>query len=116
MSVAVLLVAIRLTRDPTRYSPDVHARIGVFLVTLAVGFIYYLGLYSASATLFTVGIYFYASSLDRRGAWAVYGTCAGLYLLATGAIAFDLVPDLAVFSVRDVPLVRPAGTASRSSR
>jgi hypothetical protein len=103
LAVAILLVAMTQTRDPARYSPTLHARLGVALVALGVAFIYYLGLYSASATLFTVGIYFYAANLHRRGAWAVYATCAGLYFLLTGAIALDLVPDLSLFSVKDVP-------------
>ena len=50
-------------------------------------FVYYLGLYSASATIFTVGIYFFANTLDRRGSRLVYGLCAGLYFAITAAIA-----------------------------
>ena len=96
---ATLLVA----RETARYTAQVALVSGVLLGVCAVGIIYYLGLYSASTTIFTVGIYFFGSSQSRRVATTVYLTVAGLFFFATAAIALDLLPDLSVFSVSGVP-------------
>ncbi len=98
----VCLAAVVIGRDRKRYTPRVAAGFAVALTSLAVVVIYYLGLYSASATLLSVGIYFYGSSESRAVARLAYINCAALYFVVTLGIAIDLIPDLAVFSVEHV--------------
>ena len=85
-------------RRGERTSTNVAAGGAAVLVALAVGIIYFLGLYSAAATLLSVGIYFYGSSESRRVARTAYGVTAALYFIGTLAIALDLVPDHGVMS------------------
>ncbi len=98
----ICLAALVIGKDRSRYTPRVAATFAIALTALAVVVIYFLGLYSASATLLSVGIYFYGSSESRWVARTAYGTAAILYFLVTLAIAIDFVPDLAVFSVNHV--------------
>ncbi len=98
----ICLAALVIGKDRSRYTPRVAATFAIALTALAVVVIYFLGLYSASATLLSVGIYFYGSSESRWVARTAYGTAAILYFLVTLAIAVDFVPDLAVFSVNHV--------------
>lgn len=92
-----------ISPDRRRYTPTVAAAGAVALTALATVVIYYLGLYSASASVLSVGIYFYGSSESRRVARAAYGTAAVLYFIGTFGIAVGAIPDLAVFSVKEVP-------------
>jgi serine/threonine-protein kinase len=96
---AMLVIA----RDPRRYTPQVALASALVLSPLAVVIIYYLGLYSASATFLSVGIYFYGTSQSRAVAWTAYATTALLYFVFTLSIAVDVIPDLAVFSAAHVP-------------
>ncbi len=91
------------SRTPARYTPRAALTSALLLSPLATGIIYYLGLYSASMTFLTVGIYFYGTSQSRKVAWGAYLTIAAIYFVGTLAIAIDLLPDLAVFSVSHVP-------------
>jgi serine/threonine-protein kinase len=100
---AVCGTALWIAKDEARYTPRVATWIGVLCGAFAIGVVYYLGLYSASSTIFTVGIYFFGSSQDRRVARTTYATIALLYFGTTAAIASDLLPDLAVFPVTSVP-------------
>ncbi len=95
--------ALLLARDERKYTARVALLAGVLSAVFALGVVYYLGLYSASSTIFTVGIYFFGSSQHRRVARTTYATIALSYFLMTAAIAGDLLPDLAVFSVALVP-------------
>ncbi|NUP08968.1 MAG: protein kinase, partial [Polyangiaceae bacterium] len=99
---ATCLGLLLVSRDRARYTPNVAAAGAVALSSLAIVVMYYLGLYSASATLLSVGIYFYGSSESRRVARAAYITTSALYFVVTLAIALDVIPDLAVFSVERV--------------
>ncbi|NUO47518.1 MAG: protein kinase [Polyangiaceae bacterium] len=92
-----------IARDPKRYSTRWALGSAIALPPLATIIIYYLGLYSASMTFLTVGIYFYGTSRSKRVAWGGYITIAVFYFLGTAAIAVDIIPDLAVFSVANVP-------------
>ena len=95
--------ALVIARRDERYTPRVAMISGVLCAVTAIGVVYYLGLYSASSTIFTVGIYFFGSSQHKRVARTTYATIALLYFLGTAAIASDWLPDLAVFSVTHVP-------------
>ncbi len=101
--VLVLVAGLRLANDPVHYTRRIQTLLGVTCMILGVTFVYYLGLFSASSTIFAVAIYFFASTLDRRGARIVYATCAVLYFAFTAAIAADLWPDLSLFSAKDLP-------------
>jgi len=99
-SVISLFVVVRATKKT--YTPRVALATGVVLIPLAIAIIYYLGLFSAAATLLAVGIYFFGSSQVRKVAWATYLICAGGYFVVTLLIAISILPDLAVFSVAHV--------------
>ncbi len=101
VAAAICLVLVKRAKART-YSPQVALVTAVTLVPVAIAIIYYLGLFSAAATLLTVGLYFFGSSQNRKVAWAAYLTCAILYFVATLLIALSVVPDLAVFSVNAV--------------
>jgi tRNA A-37 threonylcarbamoyl transferase component Bud32 len=106
LSLAAATIAFfveRTSREPARYTPRVAAMAGVALSSLAIGVIYFLGLFSAAATLLSLGIYFYGSSQSRTVARSVYAVCAGLYFLLTAAIALGALPDLGVFTSAGVP-------------
>jgi tRNA A-37 threonylcarbamoyl transferase component Bud32 len=92
-----------LAREPARYTPRLAAASGVGLSLLAVGVMYFLGLFSAAATLLSLGIYFFGSSQSRTVARGVYAACAGAYFVLTAAMAIDVLPDLGVFSASAVP-------------
>ena len=102
LAAVICLAALVIGKDRSRVAPRVAATFAILLTALAVVVIYFLGLYSASATLLSVGIYFYGSSESRWVARAAYATAASLYFVMTLAIAVDLIPDLAVFSVNHV--------------
>ena len=102
LAAVICLAALLIGRERSRYTPRVAASFAVALTALAVVVIYFLGLYSASATLLSVGIYFYGSSESRWVARTAYATAAILYFIVTLLIAVDVVPDLAVFSVNHV--------------
>ena len=78
-TVACLFLLSRAKQQ--RYTPELAAAAALVLTPLAIGIIYYLGLYSASATLLTVGIYFFGSSQVRNVAWSAYIACAVLYFI-----------------------------------
>jgi eukaryotic-like serine/threonine-protein kinase len=100
----ICVTTLILARDERRYTPRVALVSGVLLSLLAIGVIYYLGLFSASATLFTVGIYFFGSSRYRSVARTVYGTTAISYFIATLLIAIEILPDLSVFPATHLDL------------
>jgi eukaryotic-like serine/threonine-protein kinase len=85
-------------REDRHWTPRLAAAIGVTLCFLGVGVIYYLGLYSAAAAVFTLGLYFFCGSSDAQSATAVYVTGAILYFAVSGAIALGVLPDLSLFS------------------
>lgn len=98
----VSLVFFVISRTPTRYTRGAALTSALLLSPLATLIIYYLGLYSASMTFLTVGLYFYGTSQSRRVAWWAYGSISALYFAGTLAIALDVIPDLAVFNVTHV--------------
>jgi hypothetical protein len=101
---AIVCFAFARLAAKKMYTPEIAQGGSVLLVALATFVIYYLGLFSASATLLTVGLYFFGSSQSRRVAWTAYLTASALYFVATLGIALDLIPDLAVFNVTKVAL------------
>ncbi len=70
----------------------------VALCVLATIVIYFLGIYSASATILAVGIYFFGSSESRKVARSAYASTASLYFVVTLAIATGVLEDRGVFS------------------
>jgi eukaryotic-like serine/threonine-protein kinase len=81
---------------------DVTAASAAVLSTLATLIIFYLGIFSASATVLAVGIYFFGSSESRRVARVSYGVTASLYFAATFGIAVGVISDVGVFSSNGV--------------
>ncbi|MBK8939270.1 MAG: serine/threonine protein kinase [Polyangiaceae bacterium] len=102
LAAALCLGLSVISRDRRRYTSKVATAGALALPALAVVVMYYLGLYSASTSLLSVGIYFYGSSESRRIARTAYVCTAVLYFIGTLAIALDLIPDLAVFSSEHV--------------
>ena len=82
----------------TRTTIQVTAASAVLLSLFAIAIIYYLGIFSASATILAVGLYFFGSSESRVIARASYAATAGLYFLVTLAIATGLLLDRGVFA------------------
>ncbi|HTJ81401.1 MAG TPA: protein kinase, partial [Polyangiaceae bacterium] len=99
-SLVSVFVVVRATKKT--YTPEVALATGLVLIPLAIAIIYYLGLFSAAATLLAVGIYFFGSSQVRKVAWATYLACAILYFVVTLLIAVSALPDHSVFSVEHV--------------
>jgi serine/threonine-protein kinase len=97
-----VVMASRVGAGRPPLSENSTAASAAALSTLAIAIIFYLGIFSASATVLAVGIYFFGSSESRRVARLAYGTTASLYFLVTLGIAVGLVDDVGVFSSRGV--------------
>ena len=99
--VVVLLVLCGLTilalRQARRYTPKLVTAVGTVCAVGGVLIIYYLGLFSAAASILTVGIYFFGLSSSKLAARTVYGCTAISYLILTAAIAAGVVPDESLF-------------------
>lgn len=92
------IVTLYNLRQDQAWTPKRVAVVGIIQAAVGMVIIYYLGTFSAAAAVYTVGLYFYSSSSSRAAAVSVYAAGAGLYLVVTGAIALELLPDPSLFS------------------
>lgn len=103
-SLLVLCMAtVWLIGDEARYSDRLIVVVGTLGAALGVLVIYYLGLFSAAASMLAVAIFFFGLSSAAEAARAVYATIALLYLLITSCIAASVLPDHSLFSVAELP-------------
>lgn len=101
--IALCVGTLWVLRDERRYTQRLVVNVGTLGSILGVFVIYYLGLYSAAASMLTIGIYFFGQSSFEQAAKAVYATVAGLYLALSAAIATGVLPDYSLFSTANVP-------------
>jgi len=110
MSVTIAIVAVAVLfvlRKPDRYKPGIATAVAVFIGTIGVVIIYYVGLFSAGAMVLGLGVFFFGMSHSRLVARTTYGVVAGLYLLASAGVAANVLPDLSLFSTANAaPLTR----------
>jgi len=101
LAAVVLLVSVGTLyalRDDRNWTPKLMVTVGIVDAVLGMVIIYYLGVFSAAAAVFTVGLYFFSLSSSRSGATAVYVVSASVYFGVSAAIASGHLPDLSLFS------------------
>lgn len=87
-----------LLRKQQRYTPKVATVVGILCSFFAVAVIYYIGIFSAGAMIFVVGIYFFGSSHSRVAARSAFAAISILYLLVSVGVAGGWLADRALFS------------------
>ncbi len=97
------LATLHIIRDESRYSDRLITAVGTVGAVLGVLIIYYLGLFSAAASILTVAVYFFALSGSPESGRSVYAAIALLYFVLTAGIAANALPDRSLFSAENVP-------------
>jgi eukaryotic-like serine/threonine-protein kinase len=104
-SAAVVFAAVLwwLRGRPWRYTPALLAGVGIYSAVAGVTIVYYVGVFSAGATILAMGIYFFGMSHSRFAARTSYGAIAGIYLVFTVGVSAGWLPDRSLLSVSSAP-------------
>ncbi len=86
-----------VARRPASYTPIIFRAYGAVSVITAFAALVFLGPFSPTALVITLGISFFGYGKDRVGAWAICLSAIGLALLLLLAIVSGLVEDIGIF-------------------
>ena len=92
------------TRDEARYTPALFRLFGWTLATASVEIQYFLGVFSPTPLIVTLGITFFGLGLDRRHALLIPLYAIAGYLALAASIMLGIVPDRGAFAADHVSL------------
>jgi len=97
------LAMFRVTRKGRRPSRRAMRAYGFTIGACAVGLQYYVGFFSAGATVMTVTIYFFGLSSDRVLARYVPALVCGAFLIAGALVVAGTIPDVGLINAGNAP-------------